>query len=113
MSLKNVIGRKIRMMISDPWDFGTECGVGPFMGRIDDADENRIMILLDHEINFSNQRYKRALCSMRHEGNKTSDLKKGREISVNIVLLASAKQSLNQIDEIVNGYPAIGSIKIS
>ena len=34
MSLNDLIGVKVKFFISEPWDFGTEHGAGPFFAKV-------------------------------------------------------------------------------
>jgi hypothetical protein len=48
----SVIGKRVSVRISEPWEFGTACGVGPFSGAIADQDESRLLVALDIPINY-------------------------------------------------------------
>ena len=109
-------------MISDPWDFGTACGVGPFRGRVIDsgtkkiADEDvqRALVTLDRPINYLNTNHVSAICSVRHEGASLEELEAGLDLSVNITLLPTEAKTFNDIngEDFRRGFAAIGSLKI-
>ena len=101
-------------MISDPWDFGTECGVGPFFGSVTDLEPERVLVLLEHPIKYSNAVYMSAKAQVRHEGTSTDDLNRGGRIPVNITLLSGNSTSLAEADRALNErFRAIGTIELS
>ena len=120
--MSKIIGKAVALMISDPWDFGTECGVGPFYGRVTDsgtkriADEDvqRALVTLDRPINYSNTKHVSAICSVRHEGAALEDLDTGSKVSVNITLLPKEAKTFREIsgDEFRKGFAAIGSLQL-
>ena len=107
------IGKKIALLISDPWDFGTECGTGPFNGCIVDIDKEKTLIALDRTIEYSNISYYSALCQIRHEGFSMDDLRTGKTISINAVLLPMKATKLIDVSDenYQKGFGAIGSIE--
>jgi hypothetical protein len=120
--MSQVIGKKVGLMISDPWDFGTACGVGPFYGKVTDsgtkkvADEDvqRALVTLDRPINYLNTNHVSAICSLRHEGASLDDLAAGLDVSVNITLLPIKAKTFNDINsgDFRRGFAAIGSLEI-
>src|SRR5712691_1305982 len=115
-------GKRAALTISDPWDFGTECGVGPFYGRVTDsgtkriADEDvqRALVMLDRPINYSNTNHVSAICSVRHEGTALDDLGTESKVSVNITLLPKEAKTFREIsrDDFRKGFAAIGSLQL-
>ncbi len=120
--MSQLVGKKVGLMISDPWDFGTACGVGPFYGKVVDcgtkkiADEDvqRALVTLDRPINYLNTNHVSAICSVRHEGASLNDLEAGLDVSVNITLLPKAAKTLYEIngEDFREGFAAIGSLGI-
>lgn len=118
----SLIGKRVALMISDPWEFGTECGVGPFYGRFTDAgteristvDVQRVLVALERPINYSSTIYVSAICNMRHEGNSLNDLQAGLAISVNVTFLPKAAQKFSGISAVDfrAGFAATGSLQI-
>jgi hypothetical protein len=45
-----LIGRRVTLLVSDPWDFGTEHGVGPFGGTIQQVQGEVLAVSLDRDI---------------------------------------------------------------
>jgi hypothetical protein len=119
--MSQLIGKSVALMISDPWDFGTECGVGPFNGKITDfgtekiADEDieRGLVELDRSISYLNTKYVSAICQVRHDGASLDNLKAGLDVSVNIALLPKKAKTLREIssNDFRDGFAALGSLQ--
>ena len=118
--MSQLLGKKIALMISDPWDFGTKCGVGPFYGTLTDSgteiiaevDIQKALIALDRSINYLGAIYDFAICHIRHECSSLSDLQSGATIAVNITLLPIQAKTFSDIspDDLGSGFAAIGSL---
>jgi len=110
--------KRVALMISDPWEFGTECGTGPFNGtlidtgteRIADVEVERALVKLDLPIKYSNASYILAICHVRHEGESLDDLEAGGLVSVNISLQTKNTSDINH-DDFGNGFGATGSLQ--
>lgn len=115
MKVFQTVGNLIALRISDPWDFGTQCGVGPFFGSAIDEDNNRLLLLFTKPITYLDLTYQSALCSLRHKGSSIRDLICGGAIAVNVVLLTDQPARLNDVREceFKKGFAAIGSLEIS
>jgi hypothetical protein len=117
-----LIGKRVSLIISDPWEFGTECGFGPFYGKLTDSgaekiadvDVQRALVTLDRPINYSNTDHVSAICHLRHEGSSLADLEAGLHVSVNITLLPIEAQTFSAIndDDFRRGYAATGSLQL-
>jgi hypothetical protein len=46
MSTTNLLNLAVSITVSDPWEFGTECGTGPFAGTITDVASDWLIIRL-------------------------------------------------------------------
>lgn len=123
MNILSLIDKRVALMVSDPWDFGTECGVGPFYARITDAGVERIngveveraLVTLERPIEYSGDSYLSAICSIRHEGVSFNDLLSRKIISLNITLLPIPAKTFIQVnnDNFRKGFAVIGSIKLA
>src|SRR5882724_10837999 len=105
--MSQLTGKRVALMISDPWEFGTECGAGPFDGkltdsgteRIADVDIQRALVRLDLPIKYSNTNYVSAICHVRHQGASLDDLEAGGlHVSVNITLLPKDAKTFSDIN---------------
>jgi hypothetical protein len=115
MSSAVIIGRRASITVSDPWDFGSACGVGPFSGRISDADSQRVLIILDAPIRYLGEIYSSVTCRVRHEGVSIDNLGAGAPVSVNIVFLPAEPASFDQIvdDQFRKGLAAVGTVRLT
>jgi hypothetical protein len=50
MSNFSVLNLGVTITVSDPWEFGTECGTGPFGGVISDVTSDRLVVRLSTPI---------------------------------------------------------------
>lgn len=109
----DLVGRKVILMISDPWDFGSACGVGPFLGQLRDLDDERMLVVLARPISYSNAVYESAICRLRHEGTSTDELRGPARIPINITLLPTKIMNFTAMDQDLSneGFGAIGTIK--
>ncbi|MBI4212248.1 MAG: hypothetical protein HY540_06385 [Deltaproteobacteria bacterium] len=105
-------GKRTTLMISDPWDFVTKCGAGPFWGQSQDVDGNKVLIHLVESVTYANLTYQSAICSLRH---KESLLKNGETIAMNMVLLPCRPTKLHDVsnNEFRKGLAVIGSLKVN
>ena len=88
MNRNNLIGYRAVLIVSDPWEFGTECGTGPFLGVIKDKDSGKVLIILDKKISYGGNDYPACICIPRHKGKDVNDILYGERISVNIMLIS-------------------------
>jgi hypothetical protein len=111
--LLNLIGRRVLLQISDPWEFGTEVGVHPIPGIVEQVTASQVArrdgvtrseeVLVRVEKPFA---YKQHKCEFfratpRHEGATFASLSTGETVSANFSRTAS-------IDEV--GEASIGLI---
>ena len=121
--MSQLSGKRVVLMISDPWDFGTACGVGPFAGTLTDfgtvriAEQNiqRAVVTLDRPINYSSTNYFSAICQVRHEGASLDGLEAGGfRVSINITLLPKQAKTFSNIsdEDFRSGFAATGSLQL-
>ncbi|HPR50095.1 MAG TPA: hypothetical protein PK341_19100 [Spirochaetota bacterium] len=114
--MKNVklLGHKVTLKISDPWEFGTECGIGPFKGIIKDTNIDHILIKLENPIKYNGKVLIVALCRPRHSGSKIEDILNRIQLSANILLLSVDTDSISTInnDRSINSAPVIGTVEL-
>ncbi len=123
MAAFQLTGTRVTLMISDPWDFGTECGVGPFYGKIadigtekiDSLDIEKALINLERSIKYSGVSYVSAICYIRHEGSSFDNLQGKATVAVNVSLTPAQAKSFTEIkdEDLRNGFEAIGSLEVS
>jgi hypothetical protein len=89
MKSKNIIGSRIALFVSDPWEFGTECGSGPFPGIIIDKDGIKVLILLASKISYGGRKFPACICTPRHQGKDIMDILSGEKIAANMMLIST------------------------
>ena len=72
--------------ISDPWEFGTECGVGPFFGYVADYDDIRILVILEKPITYRGGSYGCVIGRPRHSTHLDIDLLAVSDVPMNLGL---------------------------
>jgi hypothetical protein len=86
-----LVGRHGALVVSDPWEFGTENGTGPFsfeIVRVGDpakpAERDSILIRLIEPVHFRSATWVFFTASPRHEGTSLADLSAGRDVGWNL-----------------------------
>jgi hypothetical protein len=112
VSSTRLLGKRVALEISDPWDFGTEVGTGPFFGLISDAVNERVLVGLEDSLEYMNQAYTRVICEVRHEGVTAAELEHGARLHVNMTLLTAKPEKLIDIktEDLRTATAAIGSL---
>jgi len=98
MSSKYLIDSIVSLVVSDPWEFNTECGTGPFEGTIKDKDNGKIIISLHKTISYRGTNYSVCICTPRHQGKDISDILNGERIATNMMLIETKKVSFWDIN---------------
>ncbi len=98
--------------MSDPWDFGTEHGTGPFVGTISHVADERLVIRLRDPIAHSGKMLCTAVAMARHVGDAVHAVAK-KTLAVNLVLLSVEIPHASQLDPDLtrSGVNVIGSVE--
>jgi hypothetical protein len=98
----NLIGMKVSIVISDPWDFITEQGEGPINGKIIKVGANSwiqgqdaILIQIDTTLKFKGVYCDYFIATARHESESTAALKDSSVIVCNFARVPSDKANSN------------------
>ena len=75
---------KAGLHVSDPWEFGTEVGVGPFAGEVIEATEARIIFRLETGWEYKGKFWDFLFVTFRHENVSVKDFLESRNVSVNV-----------------------------
>ncbi|MCK5001079.1 MAG: hypothetical protein KAS23_16160 [Anaerohalosphaera sp.] len=80
MSLKE--GTKVEFIASDPWDFVTAVGSGPFEGLVSGVcqDKDSILVKLNEPLVFKDSVAEYLVISPRHQGYPLKGIMKGQEV---------------------------------
>jgi hypothetical protein len=68
MSNFSVLNLGVTITVSDPWEFGTECGTGPFGGIVSDVTSDRLVVRLSTPIVYRGRVLSVVLARSRHVG---------------------------------------------
>jgi hypothetical protein len=99
------------IFISDPWDFGTECGVGPFKGKVVERTASAILIALDSPLVYRSNTLLGVIALPRHANQ--FEIGGSQATAVNMLLTASASVGLLAKPLPSNSLSAVGSLKLS
>ncbi len=112
MSTHNLLNLSVEILVSEPWEFGTECGVGPFGGIIIDATAEKLLILLSKPITYSGKTLHTVAARPRHVGD-TPEAVMTKRLSANFMLLPQQIDSIAKLQPDVtrDGVAAIGTIE--
>lgn len=107
--LKNL---PVSILISDPWEFGTECGTGPFSGTVIDATTERLVIALSTPIDYRGKALKTVVARSRHVGVETQSIMT-KAMASNLMLLPLRVTSASELvpSAQVDGIAAIGTVE--
>ena len=99
MSGRDLIDSKVALVGSDPWEFVSECGAGPFQGNIKDEKSGKVLVCFNRTLLYDGIDYSVCICSARHHGKDVLNILNGEKIPVNIMLISGNVTSLTQIDQ--------------
>ena len=106
----NLLGLKVNLVISDPWDLVSECGAGPFSGTIKEIDQGEALIGLDKLISCRGTQYFTAKVTARPQGKELQTITNEETVAVNMMFISTNEVSLNHISG--NTLAAIGNIEM-
>jgi hypothetical protein len=82
-------GDEVVLYVSDPWEFGTACGTGPFRGAIDVAGLRELAIRLRPPVLYRQDTLLSAVVRPRFTGETFPANEDARKVLVNIGLSTS------------------------
>lgn len=109
MTTTNLLNTTVVVTISDPWEFGTRCGVGPFPGRIVDQRSDAVAVKLDAPLLYDGRRLAAVIVRARHVSASLGGLGDGEEVVANFLFTVSEDVSL--APGVESGVAAIGSVR--
>ena len=56
MTLTSLLNRPVAVLVSDPWEFGVQCGIGPFVGTVVGATSELLIVRLSEPILYTGSR---------------------------------------------------------
>jgi hypothetical protein len=102
----------VSIFVTDPWEFGTECGTGPFTGTITHATKERLVIALSSPIDYHGKTLKTIVAQPRHVGVETQSITV-KAMSSNLMLLPIVIHSASELlpSATRDGFAAIGTVE--
>jgi hypothetical protein len=83
---QELAGMNVQLIVSDPWDFVTASGPGPYKARIvqiDSSSPPQMLLKLDKPVEYRDNRWEFLVASPRHTDDSFSFLFSGRSIHIN------------------------------
>ena len=110
-----LIGISVDLTVSDPWEFGTECGIGPFRGTITDADDDRILIRLEEELHYQGKELNTVISRPRHYGDDNRAILSNGRLAANMLLMSAKFTVLGELtrDEAGCSIAVIGAVDLA
>lgn len=104
----------MRVLVSDPWEFGTECGVGPFAGIVEAARSDMLLLRLEAPIDYRGARLLSIVATPRHDPGTIDMLATAGRLAANISFLPILVTGESQLDADAKAgmVPAIGSVEL-
>ncbi|HEY7066040.1 MAG TPA: hypothetical protein VII06_31500 [Chloroflexota bacterium] len=122
MALAKLKGRTVQVWVSEPWDFGTEHGCGPFRatvlesGAVDSMPGDTVLLRLATALEFKGVRCEYLVATPRHEAPSFASLDSGGMLPANLVRIpedrAAAPDPLN-LDWWRGGVGLVGSLQLA
>lgn len=106
----DLTNQRVALSISDPWDFGTECGTGPFTGTIARIDDEHIVVWLDDPISYRGRALRIAVVRARHADERVGSVR-SRTLAANILLFPLDLVKVTRSADTRNGVNVIGSVE--
>ena len=114
-AVEGLVGKAIEIIVSDPWDFVTDHGGGPFAAVVDRIESDRLLVHLDLSIEYGGQAFDYLVVSPRAECDDIADLAvAGRTINCGLVGVSSGAARSNHpcdLESWRGGLALLGSIK--
>ena len=97
---------RVQVLVSDPWEFGTECGVSPHGARFIECDDEGVGLFeLEPPLEYRSKVFHRFSASARSEADSLEDILAGKvDATVNM-------QLLDEDRELQRGYLLLGSMR--
>ena len=90
-SSTSLLGRRVKLVVSDPWDFVTDNGSGPFEGEVVQEISDAILVKLDTSIEDKGETYEFLVVSTRHAAEELSLVLGGNEVSCNATAISNER----------------------
>jgi len=99
-----------KVFVSEPWDFGTQCGVGPFFGEVLEQKHGRLLIRLRQAIVYGTKHYEAVVASYRHANISPAEVAANEQVAANLLFVPSADSDILEGRYPLNAFAAAGSV---
>lgn len=108
----NLTNLPVSLLVSDPWEFGTECGVGPFLGTVTDASTESLVVGLTTPIVYKGRTLRCAVARPRHVGDEARSVAV-KPLFANIILTTVAVSTVMDVtpEATKDGVVVIGTLE--
>ena len=110
MEGSDLTDKRVALSISDPWDFGTECGTVPFTGTIARIDDEHIVVRLDDSISYRGREFRIGMVRSRYADEPIGSVR-SRTLAANILLLPLGLVEVTPSTDTQNGVSVVGSVE--
>lgn len=112
MSSVTLLNLSVAITISDPWEFGTECGTGPFMGNVMDANSEMLVISLSEPVTYQGRTLHTVVVRPRYQGDLPGSVV-SKAVSSNLMLLPASIRTIADVksSNTRDGIAAIGTVE--
>lgn len=91
-------GRKVLFGVSDPWDFSTQYGSGPFQGEIRATRKEAWLVKLSAPLRYQNTEFSYLVVTARHDDKSLSEVSKTSAVPVNMTPIPLEKSKTEDPD---------------
>ena len=102
----------VSLVVSDPWEFGTECGTGPFFGTVTDASTDSLIVRFTTPIVYKGRTLRCAVAKPRHVGDQPGTVA-FKPLFANVILTTVAVSVVTEVtpDTTKDGVLVIGTLE--
>lgn len=86
-NIHSLIGTRIRMEVSEPWDFANQAENDIMQALIESIKDEIILLKLDHPITFKEKICKMLLASTRYQGENIIDILSNKVLTVSMTAI--------------------------
>ena len=101
----------VSVLVSDPWDFGTECGVGPFRGSVVRREGMTLLIHLNVPIQYRGIELRAVVARPRYAQEILDEHLRREPVAMNLLLTLSPERCGLDMEPRDGEVTAIGSIQ--
>ena len=114
MNATDLLDEEVSVFVSDPWDFGVECGVGPFAAIINDAESGVMLVGLRTPVVYRGKAFLSIVAKPRHAALTFDALRSGSLVGANMMLLQRRVMLIAAINSSskLGGVAAIGGVEL-